>query len=432
MASIVEVKNKKGISYKITVSNGIDIRGKKITKSTTFKPDTNQTPKQQEKALSKFAYEYEEKVKNSKCLNGEKLFFEGFMQEWLDDIKLRVTSNTYESYRMHLNNHIIPFFKNYKLGEVDTRLVEKFYASMIDRYAHATIVKNKNILNGMFKKAISWNMLETNPCSNATIPKSKKRREGIKFFTQTQAVSFLRSLDITYEATYRGHQRIDDTGKPYFVGEYTEKRTVPLQLKVFFNIALCCGLRRNELLALNWEDINFEERTIKVTKAIAKTKSGIEYKEPKTKSSIRTVVIPTEIMPLIRQYRSEYNMLILSFGTAWKGEGNIFTQSDGKLMGVSTPYQHFKDHIKKFNKWIKQNEDIAKFQGLEPLPNIPLHGLRHSCASILNYLGVSYGEISKVLGHANIGTTLNIYLHSFDEGNRIASDKLNDFLAVNV
>ena len=224
MASIVEVKNKRGISYKITVSNGIDIRGKKITKSTTFKPDPNQTPKQQDKALNKFAYEFEEKVKNSKCLNNEKLFFEGFVHEWLEDIKLRVTSNTYESYRMHFKNHIIPFFKNYRLGEVDTRLIEKFFASMVNNYSHATIVKIKNILNGMFKKAISWNMLDANPCSNATIPKSKKKRESIKFFTQTQAVSFLRSLDITYESTYRGHQRIDDTGKPYSVGDYTKKR----------------------------------------------------------------------------------------------------------------------------------------------------------------------------------------------------------------
>ena len=74
MASIVEVENKNGISYKITVSNGNDIRGRKITKSATFKPDPTQTPKQQEKALSKFAYEFEEKVKKGKCFSGESIF----------------------------------------------------------------------------------------------------------------------------------------------------------------------------------------------------------------------------------------------------------------------------------------------------------------------------------------------------------------------
>ncbi|MCL2047918.1 MAG: site-specific integrase [Defluviitaleaceae bacterium] len=431
MASIVEVKNKNGISYKITVSNGIDIRGKKITKSTTFRPDPNQTSKQQEKTLNKFAFEFEEKVKNSKCLNAERLFFEGFLHEWLDDVKIRVTSNTYESYRMHSNNHIIPFFKNYRLGEIDTRLVEKFYASMIDSYSHATIIKIKNILNGMFKKAICWNLTEINPCANATIPKSKKKSEGIKFFTQTQAVSFLRSLDIAFETTYKGHQRIDDTGKPYIVREYIESRNVPLQLKMFFNIALCCGLRRNELLALHWSDIDFEQRTIKITKSLEKSKNGIAFKEPKTKSSIRTVVIPTEIMPLIKQYRNEYNKIKFASGSAWKGHNNIFIQTDGKLMGITTPYQHFKNHIKKFNKWIEQNKVQAQLQGLEALPNIPLHGLRHSCASILNYLGVNYSEISKILGHANIGTTMNIYMHSFDECNRVASDKLNNFLVAN-
>lgn len=141
--------------------------------------------------------------------------------------------------------------------------------------------------------------------------------------------------------------------------------------------------------------------------------------------------MPMEIMPLIKQYRNEYNKLKLSLGDAWKSTGNIFIQSDGQLMGISTPYQHFKDHIKKFNKWIEKNKGSAKIQGLEVLPNIPLHGLRHSCASILNYLGVSYGEISKVLGHANVSTTINIYTHSFEECTRIASDKLNEFLVVN-
>jgi len=432
MASIKAVNNKNGLSYRITVSNGIDSQGKKIAHTITFRPDQSLSPAKQEKELQKFAFEFEEKIKRGKYLKGEKVFFEAFMHEWLDEFKMRVENSTYNSYRMNLNNNIVPFFKDYKLGEIDTREVERFYASMVDKYAHATIVKCKNILNGMFKKAIAWNMIETNPCLNATIPKSKKKQDiGIKFFTGEQSLSFLKSLDMEFESTYKGHNRVDDTGKSYYVGGYTEKRTVPLQLKVFFNIALCCGLRRNEILALQWKDIDIEQRTIKITKSIENTLNGIGYKEPKTKSSIRTVVIPTETMPLIKQYRNEYNKLQLSLGDAWKGNGNIFIQLDGKLMGITTPYQHFKKHIKKFNEWFDNNKELAEKQGLEKLPSIPLHGLRHSCASLLNYLGVSYGEISKVLGHANVNTTLSIYTHTFDECTRVASDKLNEYLVAN-
>jgi len=431
MASIKAINNKNGLSYKITVCNGTNRQGKKIVETKTFRPNPNQSARQQEKELKKFAYDFEEKVKNGKCSKGEKVFFETFVFEWLEELKIRVANSTYDSYCMHLKNTIIPFFKDYKLYEINTRIIERFYASMINKYAHATIIKCKNILNGIFKKAVSWNILETNPCTNSTIPRSKKKQDsGIKFFTGVQSLSFLKSLDITFEKTCKGHNR-NASRESYYVEDYIIKMTVPLQLKVFFSIALCCGLRRSEILALHWNDIDIENRTIKITKSVEKRKECIEYKEPKTKSSVRTVVIPTEIIPLIKKYRSEYNELKLSLGDAWKGTGNIFIQADGKLMGMSTPYQHFKSHTRRFNNWVEENKELAEKQGLERLPDIPLHGLRHSCASLLNHLGVSYGEISKVLGHANVSTTLNIYTHTFDECTRVASDKLNEFLVAN-
>ena len=60
----------------------------------------------------------------------------------------------------------------------------------------------------------------------------------MKFFTPKQAMMFIKSLDMSYEVTYKGHQRIDDTGKPYYVSEYTESYTVPTQYKVFFMLSL--------------------------------------------------------------------------------------------------------------------------------------------------------------------------------------------------
>lgn len=83
-------------------------------------------------------------------------------------------------------------------------------------------------------------------------------------------------------------------------------------------------------------------------------------------------------------------------------------------MGRSTPYQAYKRHIRRYNEWVRETPEEAKKQKLESLPEIPLHGLRHSCATLLNYLKVNIIDISKILGHAKSSTTMDIYAHSFE------------------
>lgn len=150
-------------------------------------------------------------------------------------------------------------------------------------------------------------------------------------------------------------------------------------------------------------------------------------KKPKTATSVRTVSFPDEIVPLLKQYRKEYASYRFQLGTAWKGTDNLFIQEDGKLMGYSTPYQSFKRHLKRYNEWVQESQE-AKEQGFEELPLIPLHGLRHSCATLLNYLNINIIDISKILGHAKSSTTMDIYAHSFEGQNREAANRLDEFL----
>lgn len=88
---------------------------------------------------------------------------------------------------------------------------------------------------------------------------------------------FIKSLDMSYEVTYKGHQRIDDTGKPYYVNEYTESYTVPTQYKVFFTLSLFCGFRKGETLALHWNDIDLREKKISISKSVGMTENGFDY-----------------------------------------------------------------------------------------------------------------------------------------------------------
>uniref|UniRef100_UPI003FEEE9E6 tyrosine-type recombinase/integrase n=1 Tax=Candidatus Fimenecus sp. TaxID=3022888 RepID=UPI003FEEE9E6 len=102
-----------------------------------------------------------------------------------------------------------------------------------------------------------------------------------------------------------------------------------------------------------------------------------------------------------------------------------------QLSLITTPYQYFTKHLHRYNEWEQNNPDKAKSEGLEELPIIPLHGLRHSCTTLLNYLEINIIEISKTLGHSTCSTTMNIYAHSFEEQQEEVATKVNEFLRLN-
>lgn len=436
MASLKRVTHKSGrIVYRIVICMGYDKNGNKLVKNLTYSVNQSATPKQQEKEALKYAMDMEDKLKYGYDFNAEKMSFEDFAYKWLESVKSNVSYGTYANYKHWLENKIIPYFKGYKLAYIKTPNIENFLKTLIDEYSIGTIKDYANVLSGIFKTAKRWNMIDNNPCQEARKPKKKQEEMKLRYFTPQQSLIFLKSLNMSYEVVYKGHKRIDDTGKPYYVNEYTEYCRVPTQYKVFFNLSLFCGFRKGETLALHWDDIDFKKKEISITKSIGRTENGFDYKEPKTLTSVRKVPIPEVILPLLKEYHKEYVQMRWKQGTAWKGEsengGNLFVQSNGKLLGHTTPYQYFIKHLHRYNEWIIKHPDTAKSDGLEELPIIPLHGLRHSCATLLNYLEVNIIDISKILGHSTAATTMNIYAHSFEEQKRVASNRLDEFIRIN-
>lgn len=436
MASLKRVEHKSGrVVYRIVICMGYDKQGNKVVKNLTYSVNQSATPKQQEKEALKYAMDMEDKIKYGYDFDAEKISFEDFAYKWLESVKDNIAYGTYTNYQHFLESRIIPYFKGFKLAQIKTPHIEAFLKTLVDDYSAGTIRGYANVLSGIFKTAKRWSMIDNNPCQDARKPKKVQEEQDIKFFTPEQSLMFLKSLNMSYVVTCKGHERVDDTGKPYYVKEYTEACTVPTQYKVFFNLSLFCGFRKGETLALHWDDIDFSNKEISIAKSVGKTESGFDYKEPKTQTSIRTVPFPEEVIALLKQYHIEYIQERFRHGTAWQGDlehgGNIFIQSDGKRMGHTTPYQYFVKHLHRYNEWVKSNPVKAKAEGLEELPIIPLHGLRHSCATLLNYLEVNIIDISKILGHSTPSTTMNIYAHSFEEQKRVASNKIDEFLRKN-
>lgn len=290
MASI----EKRGKSYSITVSNGYDIYGKKLREKTTFTPDPNMTPKQQQKALETFVFEFEQRVKNGKLLSGSKITLKEYTERWLNEYALiNLEQTTLDNYTTHLNTKILPALGHIKLAELKPLHLQSFYNNLLEDgirtdgkqggYSVNTIKKVHAVLSSMLSIAVMWQIIETNPCDRVSLPKSKSKEDKVKCFTLEQAETFLNALNLEYETTYKAHSRIDDTGKKYDVAEYKETRTIPTQFKVFFNIALFGGLRKGEILALTWNDIDFDTSEITINKSVVYTNKKVITKDPKKK-----------------------------------------------------------------------------------------------------------------------------------------------------
>jgi integrase len=430
MASIKQ----RGNTFFITVSNGYDINGKKIRETATFVPDSSMTPRQQEKSLERFVFEFEEKVKNGKYLDGEKITFKEFSEKWMKEYgKDALEMTTYNSYQQYLDQKILPAMGHLKIAKIQPMHLNSFYNNLREDgirrdgkpggYSQSTIKKCHAVISSIFSTAVEWQVVESNPCERIS-PKKKKdktKREAtkdIKHFTLEQAEIFLDVINDDFKTVHKAHDRIDDTGKNYHVSEYMETHNVPMQLRVFFNLAIFSGLRRGELIALEWSDIDFNNNIISITKSTAYSGKQTITKVPKNESSVRELIIPGSVMDMLKKYRKEQKELQLTLGDQWQGNNYIFIQRNGKQMDLSTPYQCFKEVIKRYNSAVKDES--------EKLPDIPLHGLRHTSATLLISENIDVNTVSARLGHAQTSTTLNIYSHALKKMDEKASDTLEN------
>ena len=180
--------------------------------------------------------------------------------------------------------------------------------------------------------------------------------------------AFLPYIEAPYSLKVSGHRRVDDTGVPYVVGDYEIQKEIPEQVRILFNLAIYAGLRKGEILALEFSDIDFDANTISITKAATVVKGEQICKKPKTKMSTRTVTIPPELTLRISELKNSRERLKSDLGDFWKGGNWVFVQADGRMMNYSTPYEALQDALRRYN---------ADKAPENQLPVIPFHGLRH-------------------------------------------------------
>ena len=392
MAGSIEKRGKN--SYRLTVSEGFDLNGKPMIHRKTV----HGTKKDAEVELAKFVTE----VQNGLIIDGKSLKFSEFTEIWKRDYGSKeLAPSTYKRYCRILETRLLPYFghfyinkirptdimKFYDLLEKDTQLVRKKGnngSKTKKPLSGKTILEHHRLLRAMLHKAVYWQLIVANPAERVQPPKARKPKR--KSYDDEQTKILLENLELLPN---------EDT-----------KYKVAIILTVF------TGVRLGELMGLEWQDVDFKNGIISINRSSQYLADmGVFTKVPKTESSIREIAIPEFIISLLEEYNLWYEEQKSIYGELWTNSDRLFVQADGKPMHPST-----------ISKW------FVKYVGQIGLPVINFHGLRHTNASLLVAQNIDIAVISARLGHAQISTTLDFYVHPLLSHNRKAGYALENLL----
>lgn len=359
----------RGKSYTFTVAMGMTPEGKQIRKTTTWHPPKNVTPGKADKLAIEAYYEFKGHCNGMVSLN-ENMRFSDLADEYFRVYapnKLKATT-TY-SYQSIANHRLLPHFGNKKLKEITNGSITAFLNSITSTHANgekAPAAKNtvKNIytaLRSIFHYAETQNYIKETPCKNVILPATQEE-EKRRYLTEEEIPLFLELFD-----------------------GYSPLNTI-------VKILLYTGMRSGECIALQWEDIDFNNNIIYISHTLAKIK-GKRYREtPKSRTSKRYVFMSSVVKEALKEHRKHQILMQMAAGDKFKYPEMVFTTSTGNYINHS----HFDEAFKK------------RLQNT-PFDFITPHCLRHCNATLLLNEGVDLKIVSEHLGHSNISTTANIY-----------------------
>ena len=420
--------------FKITVSNGRDLNGKQIRKNTTYTPKAK-TEKAIEKEVRKFANEFEDRFINGDYLSGEETTFAEFVKIWERNYIDRSNRSVRvkEEYKERIERRVVKELGHMKMSKIKATHIDNIIHKLTDEGKSPATVRQYFIaINSVFKYAFKKEIIRENPCLRCDDLPQSDTDTDLHFFTLDQSKRFLKALSMEFPFTVKERKRKDGSGEIYPVKSYTTTRKISPMWKAYFYVAIYGGFRRGEMVALTWEDIDFEKRSVRITKSVTKTRTkGQIVKEPKTPKSVREIRLPNECFEILSDWKKQEIKLMWELGTAWEGfrgknfdKNCVFIRLDtGARVDVDTPSHKFKEIIQMYNESLREvEEDLI-------LPDIRLHDLRHTSATLLLASNTDIETVSHRLGHSRASITLDVYGHALETMDEKASDTLERIFA---
>ncbi|MCO6050642.1 site-specific integrase [Mesorhizobium sp. RP14(2022)] len=294
-----------------------------------------------------------------------------YADHWLTSIApAKASPKTLERYREIAAHHIAARLGKVELQKLDGTKIDEFYQHLRTKgrrdgkggLASQTVMHVHRLLSQILASAVKARKLRASPMA------------------EVQAVPKVRKEEI---------QVLDD-GELAKLLQHLKGRSIYMPVMV----AASTGMRRGEVLALRWRDVDFDALTLQVRQVVEETKEGVRVKEPKTDRGRRTISLPARLVAELKRHKKEIAELRLKLGMGKANHDLVFPTIDG---GMRAPRPFSKEFARE-----------AKAAGV---PHVTFHGLRHTHITHLLRSGVPVHVVATRAGHANPSVTLTIYAH---------------------
>ncbi|MGE0652804.1 MAG: tyrosine-type recombinase/integrase [Alphaproteobacteria bacterium] len=297
------------------------------------------------------------------------------LRHWLDHhAALTVTPKTLERYREIVEHHLVPALGAHQLRALRADHVQEAWTTALATgrrdgkggLAPRTVIHLHRVLAQALDQAVRSRKIAANPMAGKAVRPPRPAETEIDILTDDQLATLLRAA--------AGHR-----------------------LYVPTVLAATTGMRRGEVLALRWRDVDLDGAALKVAQSLEVTKAGgLRFKEPKSRAGRRTIALPALTVTALRAHRAEQAERRLRLGAVYDTEADlVVARDDGRPIDPRI-----------FSK------DFGQLVGsIAGLPAVTFHGLRHTHVTSLLDRGVNPKVVSERAGHSTIAITLQVYGH---------------------
>lgn len=311
-----------------------------------------------------------------------------YLEQWLNDMKAtELSQRSFEVYRYHINRHLVPELGHIPLAKLNPMQIQAFVARSLRQggvrklgraLSPKTVSGSLMVLHNALEKAVEWQMLNRNPADAVKPPRVTPSEVDVLSEEETaQIVAAARGTTLY----------------------------VPVLL------AIGTGMRRGEILALRWRDVDLDAGRIHVLRAFEQTNRTTNVKEPKTRAGRRAITLPEFVIGELRRHKVDQKDRRAKMGAMYHDHDLVCDRGDGELLKPTTLSGQFYRMVRKYG-----------------LPHIRFHALRHGHASHLLRAGVPMKVVSERLGHSSIGITMDRYSHVLPGMQEEAAEKLDKLL----
>lgn len=392
------ITQKNNGSFLIRVYYGMK-NGKLHQVSTTFKPKPGTISSVAKRDAEKYAVMFEELVhsggyqKKKNATNEMRARHRTTLEDYIFQnyypfIKKHLSPNTCKTYEIVIDSLILPSFGNIELEDITSTHLQQFVdflstpearAECDTGLAPATVKRYATVFSSIISQAWKEQFIESNPFHGSFIRYPKIVQSEVEAYSDDEVEDFMCALK---------HE--------------------DLKTQALLTLAVSTGMRRAEMVGLMWSDIDFDKKEIRITRSAYKLKNEKQgLKSPKSLSSNRSAFMSDILIKTLRKWKIEQEKQKREAGGFWTDGGFVFTDNHGEMISVSTP-----------------TKICAKFEERHGLRHLKLHGLRHTCGSLMVEHGVDPETVKAVLGHESLRTT-NRYIHPYEKSMREASEKMD-------